>query len=81
MRLLEKTRKLMRGQGLDWFKPDVTPELDISHRTILHVEGVSVTFDGFKAINNLNLYIDEADWKYIRRRESNSEKVSAAEPA
>jgi urea transport system permease protein len=27
MRLLEKTRKLMRGQGLDWFKPDITPEL------------------------------------------------------
>ena len=27
------------------------------------------------------IYIDEADWKYIRRRESNSEKVGAAEPA
>ena len=27
------------------------------------------------------IYIDEADWKYIRRRESNAEKISAAEPA
>ena len=27
------------------------------------------------------IYIDEADWKYIRRRESNAEKISEAEPA
>ncbi len=33
-------------------------DLDTSHREILYVEDVSVSFDGFKAINNLNFYIE-----------------------
>ena len=31
--------------------------LDTRHGTILTLEGISVSFDGFKALNNLNLYI------------------------
>lgn len=32
---------------------------------ILTIEGVSKTFDGFKAINNLNLYMDEGELRTI----------------
>jgi len=39
--------------------------LDISHQTILYMEGVSKRFDGFKAINNLNLYIDAGELRCI----------------
>jgi urea transport system ATP-binding protein len=32
--------------------------VDASHRTLLYIENVSVTFDGFKALDNLSLYVD-----------------------
>lgn len=34
-------------------------EIDTSHRCILYVEGVTVTFDGFKALDGLDLYVDD----------------------
>ena len=33
--------------------------------TILNLEGVSVTFDGFKAIDDLSLYIDSGELRCI----------------
>lgn len=33
-------------------------EIDLSHGCILYVEGVTASFDGFKALDDLNLYID-----------------------
>ena len=36
-------------------------ELDLSHKVILYLEGISVSFDGFKALNNLNLAIDAGE--------------------
>ena len=36
----------------------VKGELDTRHGPILYLENVSVSFDGFKALNNLSLYID-----------------------
>jgi urea transport system ATP-binding protein len=43
-------------------KPDVP---DSSHGVILYVENVSVSFDGFKALNNLTLYIDEGELRCV----------------
>ncbi|HHM04332.1 MAG TPA: urea ABC transporter ATP-binding protein UrtD [Gammaproteobacteria bacterium] len=40
-------------------------QLDLSHGTILYVEGVTVSFDGFKALDGLNLYIDEGELRCI----------------
>ena len=40
-------------------------ELDLSHKVILYLEGISVSFDGFKAINNLNLSIDAGELRAI----------------
>jgi urea transport system ATP-binding protein len=38
---------------------------DSSHGVILYVENVSVSFDGFKALNGLNLYIDEGELRCV----------------
>ena len=35
--------------------------LDISHQTLLYVEGVTVSFDGFKALNELSFYVDAGE--------------------
>ncbi|MFI3187540.1 MAG: ABC transporter ATP-binding protein, partial [Methylococcaceae bacterium] len=35
--------------------------VDASHGPILYLEDVSVSFDGFKALNNLSLYIDAGE--------------------
>ena len=40
-------------------------EPDLSHGTMLYVEGVTVSFDGFKALNDLNLYIGEGELRCI----------------
>ena len=36
-----------------------------SKETILYLDGVSVSFDGFKALNNLSLYINEGELRAI----------------
>jgi urea transport system ATP-binding protein len=41
------------------------PGLDISHKVILYLEGISVSFDGFKALNNLSLAIDAGELRCI----------------
>ncbi|MFA5677255.1 MAG: urea ABC transporter ATP-binding protein UrtD [Pseudomonas sp.] len=46
-------------------RPDFGRPVDTSHGPILYVEDVSVSFDGFKALNNLNLYIDDGELRCI----------------
>ena len=41
------------------------PELDVSHNIILYLEDLNKSFDGFKAINNLNLYIETGELRCI----------------
>ncbi|MGA7802102.1 MAG: urea ABC transporter ATP-binding protein UrtD [Gammaproteobacteria bacterium] len=44
----------------------LVPEtVDASHGTILYVENVTVSFDGFKALNDLTLYIDDGELRCI----------------
>ncbi len=45
--------------------PSLSEQVDTSHGTILYLEGVTVSFDGFKALNNLNLYIDDGELRCI----------------
>lgn len=45
--------------------PNFGAPLDTTHGTILYVEGVTVSFDGFRALNDLNLYIDEGELRCI----------------
>ena len=39
--------------------------IDVSHQVILYVEDLSVNFDGFKALNNLNLYINDGELRCL----------------
>lgn len=40
-------------------------KVDISHEVLLYVEGLSVSFDGFKALNNLNLYVNDGELRCL----------------
>ena len=41
------------------------PTVDASHGTILYLEDITVSFDGFKALNALTLYIDVGELRCI----------------
>ncbi|GBE09056.1 lipopolysaccharide export system ATP-binding protein LptB [bacterium BMS3Bbin11] len=65
--MIRRTLRSMvdRAQVYDFMIPKVTDELDLSHGTILYLEGITVSFDGFKAIDDLNLYIDAGELRCI----------------
>jgi len=77
MKALDDLRQVMRRDRVFDFmvekQPPVMPgthvvkegEVDVSHGPILYLEGVNVAFDGFKAINDLNLYINDGELRCI----------------
>ena len=66
MKVLDGVREVMRrDQVWSFMMPPVSADLDLSHGTILYLEGISVSFDGFKAIDDLNLYIDAGELRCI----------------
>jgi urea transport system ATP-binding protein len=42
-----------------------TGDLDLTHGIVLYMEGISVSFDGFKALNNLSLSIDAGELRCV----------------
>ena len=42
-----------------------SPAPDTRHGMILYMENVSVSFDGFKALNDLNLYIKKGELRCL----------------
>ena len=54
-----------RDQVFDFLIENKAPKLDLSHNVILYLEDISVSFDGFKAINKLNLYIEVGELRCI----------------
>lgn len=56
-----------RDRVFDFMMPQVvfSPDLVISHGPILYLEDITVSFDGFKALNNLTLYIDDGELRCI----------------
>jgi len=54
-----------KDRVFDLVAPHASPELDVRKGCILYMDGVSVSFDGFKAINDLNLYINEGELRCI----------------
>ena len=66
MKTLDNLRETMRrDQVWDIMQPPVNLQLDVTHGNILYLEDVSVSFDGFKAINDLNLYIGAGELRCI----------------
>jgi len=43
----------------------VTGDLDTSHKTVLYLDDISVSFDGFKALNKLTLNIDVGELRCV----------------
>ena len=54
-----------RDRVFDFMVPKVVEGLDLSHGTVLYVEDVSVSFDGFKAIDNLNFYVNAGELRCL----------------
>ena len=53
-----------RDKVFNFLIPEESP-VDVRHGPILYLEDVSVSFDGFKAINNLSLTIDDGELRCI----------------
>ncbi|CAH0991341.1 Vitamin B12 import ATP-binding protein BtuD [Sinobacterium norvegicum] len=53
-----------RDQVWPYLQPK-EPIIDISKNMLLYVEDLSVSFDGFKALNNLNLYIEAGELRCL----------------
>jgi urea transport system ATP-binding protein len=62
LRRVGLTRRTGYAEGAHTLVPET---VDASHGTILYVENVSVSFDGFKALNDLTLYIDDGELRCI----------------
>ena len=66
MTMLDDTREFWRRDRVfDWLAPEPDTNLDVSHNVILYIENLSVSFDGFKALNDLNLYINDGELRCL----------------
>lgn len=66
MKNLAPIQKIMRRDRVfDFMANAVIPEVDVSHSVLLYLEGLTVSFDGFKALNNLNLYINDGELRCL----------------
>ncbi|PWG65704.1 urea ABC transporter ATP-binding protein UrtD [Sediminicurvatus halobius] len=68
MSMLARTREVMRrDQVFDIVRPrqDLDARLDTRHGPILYLEDVTVSFDGFRALDALTLYIDDGELRCI----------------
>jgi len=63
---LDAFREVMRRDRVfDFMLDETLPAVDVSHGVLLYVEGLSVSFDGFKALNKLNLYVDDGELRCL----------------
>ena len=59
------TTLMQKDRVFDFLVPKVVEGLDLSHGTVLYMEDVSVSFDGFRAINNLNFYVNAGELRCV----------------
>ena len=66
MTAIEKFREFWpRDRVFDFLIPEMPPDLDVTHGVILYLEGITVSFGGFKAVDDLNLYIEDGELRCI----------------
>lgn len=66
MTMLDSFRQTMRRDRVfDFMLPDDMPLVDVSHEVLLYVEDLTVSFDGFRALDDLNLYIDDGELRCL----------------
>lgn len=56
---------IKRDRVFEFLIPRVVEDLDLSHGTALYLEDISVNFDGFQAISNLNFYVDTGELRCL----------------
>jgi len=56
---------LRRDKVFDFLIPREVDNLDLSHGTVLYLEGVSVAFDGFQAIDGLDFHVDRNELRCV----------------
>ncbi|MCF7992281.1 MAG: urea ABC transporter ATP-binding protein UrtD [Thiohalocapsa sp.] len=56
---------MRRDRQFDFMISAKDLELDVSHGAILYIEDLNVSFDGFKAIDNLNFYVDAGELRCV----------------
>jgi len=59
------TDLLHRDRVYEFLVPKYVDDLDLTHGTVLYMEDVSVSFDGFQAINNLNFYVETGELRCV----------------
>ena len=64
-RLQQFRDSLRRDRQWDFMYSLLDVELDVSHGAILYLEDLNVSFDGFKAINNLNFYVNAGELRCV----------------
>ncbi len=57
--------RIARNKVLKFMAPPPMLELDVSHGEILYLEDLNVSFDGFKAINDLTMYIEAGELRCV----------------
>jgi len=54
-----------RDQVWPFLAPEQSAKVDVSNQMILYVEGLNLSFDGFKALNDLNLYVNDGELRCL----------------
>ena len=66
MNMFAQTKTILTPTYLrERMAPPAPAKLDLRHGVILYLEDINVSFDGFKALNNLNLYINKGELRCI----------------
>lgn len=65
MSWLETSRGFLRRDQVWPFLVDDIATVDVTHDVLLYIESLSVSFDGFKALNDLSLYINDGELRCL----------------
>jgi len=66
MNALQRLQKAMRrDRQFSFLHSARDMALDVSHGEFLYLEGLNLSFDGFKAIDNLNFYLDAGELRCV----------------
>jgi urea transport system ATP-binding protein len=66
MSRLERVREVWaRDKVWPHLIDNLEPMVNVDKDIILYIEGLSVSFDGFKALNNLNLYVNDGELRCV----------------
>ena len=64
-RAAEAQAAAVAAKAVEVAHPEAFGDLDLSHGVVLYLDGISVSFDGFKALNRLDLAIDAGELRCI----------------